>query len=254
MALSAGLTATYVDASTFKLFGETDQNGVPYTDIFHAGRRTRADCGGDGIVFSEATSASYDSGADETTVSLDDAVLTSNLTTIWFGVSSEDALPKHPHTGDASGGQISHGSLLDIGPDDHHARYTDSEAISAINGDPDHGSSAPHDALTADTVDLSSEYDNGSVSSDTTIDWSQGNVQVITLAADITLSFSNMGVGHKQLRVVQDSTGGRTPTLPSGKWPGGSAGSFSTGAGAVDILSIFYDGSSYYYMLSKGWA
>jgi len=38
----------------------------------------------------------------------------------------------------------------------------------------------------------------------------------------------------------------------SGLWPGGSAGSFSTSAGAIDILNIYYDGSSYYYQLSTG--
>lgn len=31
------------------------------------------------------------------------------------------------------------------------------------------------------------------------------------------------------------------------------AGTFSTAADAVDLLSIYYDGSSYYYQLSKGW-
>jgi hypothetical protein len=109
-------------------------------------------------------------------------------------------------------------------------------------------------AVIADYIDFRSEYDNGTVSSDTTIDWSNGNNQVVTLGADITLSFANMGVGHKQLRVVQDGTGGRTPTLPSGLWPGGSPGSFSSSAGAVDILSIYHNGVTYYYQLATDWA
>lgn len=105
-----------------------------------------------------------------------------------------------------------------------------------------------------DRVSFAGEHDNGTVDSNTTIDWNNGNNQKITLGADITLTFSNMGVGHKQLKVTQDGTGNRTPTLPSGKWPGGSAGTFSTTASAEDILSIYYDGSSYYYQLSTGWA
>ncbi len=104
------------------------------------------------------------------------------------------------------------------------------------------------------TISFATEHDNGTVSANTTIDFANGNNQVVTLGADVTMTFSNMGVGHKQLRVVQDGTGGRVPTLPAGKWPGGAAGSFSTAAGAEDILSIYYDGSSYYYQLSKGWA
>ncbi len=103
-------------------------------------------------------------------------------------------------------------------------------------------------------VGFASEYDNGTKSANADIDWSNGNNQKVVLGADITLTFSNMGVGHKQLKVVQDGTGSRTPTLPSGKWPGGTASTFSTGADAVDILSVYYDGSSYYYQLSKGWA
>jgi len=103
-------------------------------------------------------------------------------------------------------------------------------------------------------VNLKSEYNNGTVSSNTTINWNNGNNQRITLGGNITLTFSNMGVGHKQLKVIQDGTGGRTPTLPSGKWPGGTESDFSTGASVEDILSIYYDGINYYYQLTKGWA
>jgi hypothetical protein len=108
--------------------------------------------------------------------------------------------------------------------------------------------------IDADTVDFTSEYDNGVVSANATIDWANGNNQKITLGASITLTFSNMGVGHKQLKVIQDATGGRIPTLPAGKWPGGIAGAFSTAAGAEDILSVYYDGASYYFQLVKGWS
>lgn len=104
------------------------------------------------------------------------------------------------------------------------------------------------------SVDFESEYDNGSVSSNTDIDWSNGTKQKITLEDDITISFSNMGVGHKQLKVVQDSSGGHSPTLPSGKWPGGSSGSFSSSGAAIDILNIYYDGSDYFYQLTKAWS
>jgi len=44
--------------------------------------------------------------------------------------------------------QINHDSLSGISSDDHHSRYSDSEAISAINNDFDHGSTAPHNYTT----------------------------------------------------------------------------------------------------------
>lgn len=110
------------------------------------------------------------------------------------------------------------------------------------------------DHISGKTIDFDSEYDNGTISANTTIDWNNGNNQVVTLGASVTLTWSNMGVGHKQLRVLQDATGSRVPTLPSGKWAGGSAGTFSTAGDAEDILSIYYNGTSYYYQLTKGWA
>jgi hypothetical protein len=138
--------------------------------------------------------------------------------------------------------------------DAHHARYEDNEAVAAINADADHGATAPHDELSSKTIGFQLEHDNGTVTSNTTIDWNNANNQKITLGADVTFTFSNMDIGHKQLKVLQDSTGGRTPTLPAGKWPGGAAGSFSTAAGAEDILSVYYDGASYYFQLVKGWS
>jgi len=104
------------------------------------------------------------------------------------------------------------------------------------------------------TASFEKEYDNGTVSSNTTIDFANGQNQVVTLGGDWTATWSFPGVGKYQLRVVQDGTGGRTLTLPTGKWPDGTADSFSTSADAEDILSIYYNGTDYYYQLSTAWA
>lgn len=131
----------------------------------------------------------------------------------------------------------------------------DAAAQRATLGAAASGANADITSMTGlNTVDFVSEYDNGTVTTATTIDWANGNNQVITLGASVTLTFSNMGVGHKQLRVLQDATGGRVPTLPTGKWPGGTVGTFSTAANAIDILSVYCDGVSYYFQLVKGWA
>ena len=138
--------------------------------------------------------------------------------------------------------------------DAHHTRYTDTEAEAAINADGDHGATASHDNLDSDTIDFNAEYDNGTVAVNTDIDWTNGNNQVITLGASITLTFSNMGVGHKQLRINMDTAGGRTVTLPVGLWPGGTVGTLDTSANAINILSIFNNGIDYYFQMVKGWS
>lgn len=116
------------------------------------------------------------------------------------------------------------------------------------------GTAANQNRDSFDRISFAAEYDNGTVTTGTVIDWNNANNQKITLGASVTLSFSNMGIGHKQLKVIQDATGGWVPTLPTGKWPGGVVGTFTASADAEDILSIYFDGSSYYYQLSKGWA
>src|SRR6056297_3276962 len=59
------------------------------------------------------------------------------------------------------GGSISinHNDLSAINSDDHHARYTDSEAITAINNDIDHGSTANHNYFSGDYTDLINKPD-----------------------------------------------------------------------------------------------
>ena len=96
---------------------------------------------------------------------------------------------------------------------------------------------------------------NTSSSGSATIDWTKSNHQVITLTENTTLTFiSPSKPCNLTLRVKQDTTGGWTVTLPTGKWPGGTVSSFSTNSNAEDILTIYYNGSEYYYQIIKGWA
>lgn len=150
----------------------------------------------------------------------------------------------HSQTTGTNPHNVPHSEIKNINSDDHHSRYTDSEAASA----------AKSNATGFGQLNFDQEYNNGTKSVNTGIDFSNGINQVITLAGDITLSFNNMGVGTKKIRIVQDGTGGRVPTLPNGKWPGGEVGEFSSDPNAEDILCIYYNGSSYYYQLTKGWA
>ncbi len=85
-----------------------------------------------------------------------------------------------------------------------------------------------------------------SSSGSATIDWRNGNKATITLAEDVTLTFTNPSYScNLVLKVVQDSTGGHSLTLPTGiKWSGG-APTLTTTANAVDIISFLYDGTYY---------
>ena len=55
-----------------------------------------------------------------------------------------------------------------------------------------------------------------------------------------------------KLKLVQDATGNRVPTWPSNiNWAGGEP-TWSTAANAVDIATIYYDGTEYWGMAGIG--
>jgi hypothetical protein len=92
------------------------------------------------------------------------------------------------------------------------------------------------------------EYDNGNSATNTNIDWTRKNKQKITLTDSPTLTFTVPdGPSNMLLRVVQDATGSRVITWPTIKWPnGGTEPTLSTAAGAIDIITLYYDGSAFY--------
>ena len=84
----------------------------------------------------------------------------------------------------------------------------------------------------------------------TTIDWGLGNKFVFTHGAmNETFTFTSPG-GPCSLTLVmiQDGAGSRTSTWPGTvKWPSnGTAPTLSTGIADVDIVTFFWDGTSYY--------
>lgn len=102
-------------------------------------------------------------------------------------------------------------------------------------------------------------YSLGTTSGALSIDVANGNVQTVTLDGNSTLDgFANAEVGQSlTLIVTQDGTGSRTLTF------GDSANRFlfaggedtlSTAGGSIDIVSIVYDGTTYYASLAKGFA
>jgi hypothetical protein len=83
-----------------------------------------------------------------------------------------------------------------------------------------------------------------------TVDFSTGNVQALSLASatgTVTLTLSNaVAGGAYAIKIIQGATA-RTLSWPAAvKWPSGTPITLSTASGAVDLVSIFYDGTNYY--------
>lgn len=80
------------------------------------------------------------------------------------------------------------------------------------------------------------------------VDWSQSNIQSITLTGNWSpTAFSNGQDGGRYILIIkQDGTGSRTvPTWPGTvRWPGGTAPTLTTTANKSDYISFIYNGVS----------
>lgn len=94
----------------------------------------------------------------------------------------------------------------------------------------------------------------GSVTGTLTPNISLGAIQSATLVGNITLNaITNIQTGQSfTLILTQDATGGRTL---SSTWKfAANSKTLSTAANSTDIISVFYDGTTYWAVLSKGFA
>lgn len=90
--------------------------------------------------------------------------------------------------------------------------------------------------------------DQGNCGAASTINWTNGNIQKVTLnAATCALTFSNPKTGALyELHVTQDATGSRLATWPGTvKWQGGSTPTLTTTLNKIDLCQFQYDGTSY---------
>lgn len=96
--------------------------------------------------------------------------------------------------------------------------------------------------------------DLGTTSGTITPDPNNGSVQKITLNGNLTLnSLSSVANGDSVTLIVrQDGTGNRTLSSTM-KFAGGTK-TLSTGANAIDIITIFYDGTDYLASLSTNFS
>jgi hypothetical protein len=94
----------------------------------------------------------------------------------------------------------------------------------------------------------------GNLTGTLAINTTLGTIQRYTLTGSITINgFVNAVAGtNATLILKQDATGGRTLTSTM-KFLGGVK-TLSTAANAIDVLSVFYDGTDYLATLGKGYA
>lgn len=80
------------------------------------------------------------------------------------------------------------------------------------------------------------------------IDWNSGNRQVMTMTDNCTVTFTDpLGACNLLIKLIQDATGSRTITFPAAvKFPAGVEPVLTTTANAEDIVSFYFDGTTYY--------
>ena len=89
-------------------------------------------------------------------------------------------------------------------------------------------------------------------SSTTTLDLSTGNVLTVTLGTNTTVVTDEAEVGTYLIKLVQDDTGGRTVSFPlEWKWSGGTVPTVTAEADKTDIVTLIYDGSTFYAAISQ---
>ena len=96
---------------------------------------------------------------------------------------------------------------------------------------------------------------HGNVTGTLTPNASSGTVHTMRLTGNITINtLTNVATGtNMTIIMTQDSTGTRTLTNTGWKWLGGTK-TLTTTSNAIDIATVFYDGSTYYASLGKGYA
>lgn len=95
---------------------------------------------------------------------------------------------------------------------------------------------------------LETQYAIGNSGTAVTINLANGTVQTVTLTGNCTFTMPSVANGKSFiLMLVQDSTGGRTATFTSVKWPNGTAPTITTTASTgFDIIAFFSNGTNWY--------
>lgn len=208
-----GNATTYVSGTTFTMPGDQ-------TTFFSTARRIKA--AGGSTIYGSIVSSSYNGAITTVTIVGDSAAtLDASLSNVQLGI---DPL---------SASIILTGQYYPLAGGELQGNMTLSDR--SIRG---------FKLLTA-----FAEYDNGNSGAAKTIDFANGMNQKVTITADTTLTISTPpGVGHFQLRMIQDGTGGRAVSfsgISAARWLNSATQpTFNTAASGETILTFFYDGTN----------
>lgn len=105
----------------------------------------------------------------------------------------------------------------------------------------------------ASAATFSSQFNAGNSGTAATVNFANGQKQLLTLTGNATVTLSFPGVGNYQLLLTQDATGSRTVT-----WSGVSryvgsatAPAINTAASTSTVVSLYYDGTNVWLGASK---
>ena len=103
---------------------------------------------------------------------------------------------------------------------------------------------------------LNGDYATTWASNATSVNWSNGQCQTVTLTSSGTITIGvPPGVGHYQLTVIQNATGGFAATwagVAATNWIGlGSAPALNTVANGRSIVNFYYDGTTLTQAMSR---
>jgi len=224
------IKATYINYHTFSITGS-------YTDVLHQGRRVECDCGGDGFKYGTISGSSYLSSNTVVDLTALSSNLTSNLTTIKYGIigkGSNQSMPIHMHDGtEGSGGLLEFELVNDLSPQLGGELYADNNAITFM------------------------EQTISGTASTTNIDWGLGNKVRFNFGPGTeNLTFTNPGnVCNLLLSLHHGTVNSGIISWPSNvKWVGGSEPTLTTTISGIDIVSFYFDGASYFGAASLAFA
>lgn len=112
---------------------------------------------------------------------------------------------------------------------------------------------ATYTAPVITTPVVKTAYSIGTLGSTETINWANGDLQQGTLDENVTLDFSNAVAGQRlTLFLLQDGSGTNTISFtPTIVWQDNTTPTWTTTADKMNVMVIYYDGSTYYGMGAK---
>lgn len=177
---------------------------------------------------------------DRLAIGLDGYVLTSNGTDVLWAEGMQDPMTTRGDVIYRNASNVT--SRLPIGLDGYVLTSTGTDALWEVN-------LGNETTRTFDIVYFSDEYDNGSSGAAKTINWNFAQQHMLTLTDNCVLTFvaPTSGPTRFTFKVKQNGTGGYAITYPGTvHTSGGTAPTLTGTANSVDLLAVYWDGTTYY--------